>query len=52
MQAQTELLLVQSLNADGNNKVFIGKSGSAVSLNFTSSGSWSQSSDETKKNKI
>ena len=46
------IVIGPSLNADGNNKVFIGKSGSAVSLNFTSSGSWSQSSDERKKQNI
>jgi len=46
------IVIGPDLNADGNNKVFIGKSGSAVSLNFTSSGSWSQSSDERKKQNI
>jgi hypothetical protein len=46
------IVIGPDLNADGNNKVFIGKNGSAVSLNFTSSGSWSQSSDERKKQNI
>jgi len=46
------IVIGPGLNADGNNKVFIGKNGSAVNLNFTSSGSWSQSSDERKKQNI
>ena len=46
------IVIGPSLNADGNNKAFIGKSGSAVSLNFTSTGTWSQSSDIRKKRNI
>ncbi len=46
------IVIGPDLNADGNNKAFIGKSGSAVSLNFTSTGTWSQSSDIRKKRNI